>query len=243
MRHAALALLLVSLPLAADLRQQIVSLGPGSEKTWVGYTIPAAHVRRVQLCCSLDDDNINVTTSFDGPAEDVSFVYGVRSGAIVSVRPFTSCGLDRSRVRWLSGVDSAASVALLADLSKTETMVGRKARFALSLHNDGVDPLIDLAHHGQSSRIRSDALFWLAQTAASKAAGVLRDAVDHDPDEDVRAKAVFGIAQLPADQSIPLLDELMRTHKSAKVRKKAAFWLGQMNDPRALAAIESFLRH
>jgi len=265
MRHAALALLaVVSLPLAAqqnpdfrgatitlvraagDLYQQIVSLGSRNERVWVGYTIPGSHTRHVRVCCSLEDDDIRMSNYDDGDfSEDVVVLYRVRNGEITTLRAFSSCTINASGVQidWLQGVDSRASVAMLAAMAKSNSLAGHKAIFALALHEDATDALIDLAHHGERSKVRSDALFWLAQTAAAKAAGVLRDAVDNDPDEDVRAKAVFGIAQLPNDQSIPLLNELMLTHRSARVRKKAAFWLGQKNDPRALEAIESFLRH
>ena len=243
MRHAGLALLLsLSIPLAADLRHEIVSRGPGNERVWVGYTIPASHARHVRVCCSFDNDDMELTRVLDDAPQDVSILYAVRNGEIISIRMFSSCLLDRARVQWLDHVDPADSIALLSSMARSDSLA-HQAIAALALHENATDALIDLAHHGDRAKIRSDALFWLAETAAEKAGGVLRDAVDNDPDEAVRAKAVFGIAQLPDDQSIPLLDELMRTHKSAMVRKKAAFWLGQKNDPRALAAIESFLRH
>lgn len=229
---------------SGDLHQQIVSLGAGSEKVWVAYTIPASRTRRMRVCCSLDDDDMNISTYDSELAEDVVVLYRVRNGEIASIRAVSSCTLSAygATIDWLQGVDPRASVSMLATLAKGNTQISKKAIFALSLHDDAVDALIDLAHHGERAKTRTDALFWLAQTAAVKAAGVLRDAVDSDPDDEVRSKAVFGIAQLPNDQSIPLLDELMRTHRSAAVRKKAAFWLGQKNDPRALAAIESYIR-
>lgn len=263
MRHAGIALLvLASLSLAAqqtpdfrgatitpvhaagDLRKQIESLDSANERVWVGYTIPASHARHVRVCCSLDDDDVNITTlDDDEPAQEVAILYHLRNGAISTVRAFSSCAVSArgAHIYWLDGVRPRDSVNLLAAMAKSDTSAGHKALFALSLHEDATDALIDLAHHGDR-RLRGTALFWLAQTAADKAAGVLRDAVDNDPDEEVRSKAVFGIAQLPNDQSIPLLAELMRTHRNRAVRKKAAFWLGQKNDPRALEAIEAFLR-
>jgi len=264
MRHVRLALvLLASLPLAAqhvpdfrgavvttvraagDLRQQIVSLDSANERVWVGYTIPASRARPVRVCCSLDDENTQITTRHDDFSEDVDVLYRVNRGEITTIRALSSCSIEAggAHIYWLDGVDPRASINLLASLAKSDSLLSNKAIFALSLHDGSTDALIDLARHGERAKIRSKALFWLAQTAADKTAGVLRDAVDNDPDEGVRAKAVFGIAQLPNDQSIPLLAELMRTHRSANVRKKAAFWLGQKNDPRALEAIMSFLQH
>ena len=107
---------------------------------------------------------------------------------------------------------------------------------------EAVDDVLQIAKHDESSKVRGQALFWLSQAAGKKAAAGLREAVDNDPDTDVKSKAIFGISQLPNDESIPLLADLMRNHRNPAVRKKAAFWLGQKNDPRAVAAIEEFLR-
>jgi hypothetical protein len=236
---------------AGDLRRQIVSVGPG-ERVWAGYVVPVSQPRHIEICCSyhcgscaLDGDNTNImTTDGEDLSTSVSVLYRVRDGAITSIRAFSSCAVDAAgaHIYWIEGVDPRASVAMLAAMARGDELMSKKAVFALSLHDGATDALIDLAHHAERSKVRSDALFWLAQTAASKAEAALRDAVDHDPDDEVRGKAVFAISQLPNDQSIPLLADLMRTHRSRNVRKKAAFWLGQKNDPRALQAIEGFLR-
>jgi hypothetical protein len=237
---------------AGDLRRQIVSLDSSGERAWAGYSIPIARTRRVEICCSyrcgscsLDRDDVNITNVGDDDfAGSVAILYRVENGAITKIRPLGSCGVDASgaRIYWIEGVDPRASIDMLSSLAKGNASITNRAILALSLHDGATDALIDLAHFSERSKVRSDALFWLAQTAGEKAAATLRNAVDNDPDEEVRGRAVFGIAQLPNDQSIPLLSELMRTHRSKNVRKKAAFWLGQKNDPRALQEIESFLR-
>jgi len=119
-----------------------------------------------------------------------------------------------------------------------------KGIFAMSQSRqpEAVDDILQIAKHDESSKVRGQALFWLSQVAGKKAAAGLREAVDNDPDTSVKEKAIFGIAQLPNDESIPLLADLMRNHHNPTIRKKAAFWLGQKNDPRAVAAIEEFLK-
>jgi len=222
---------------SGDLRHQIESAG----SEWVGYTIPLAAGQHIEICCSLYGDNVNVNTSDDALSDRASILYRIRDGRIESIRVFTSCAIH-AQVKWLEGVDPRASAEMLYAMAKENSSLSKRAVFALGLHEAGIDPLIDLARHAEYSKLRSEALFWLAEFAARKAAGPLRDAVDNDPDEEVRAKAVFGIAQLPSDQSIPMLAELMRMHRSRAVRKKAAFWLGQKNDPRAVEAITDYLR-
>src|SRR5438874_5419748 len=270
MRHAALALFLTFPVLAqppsfrggtiatahatGDLGRQIANIGSGGDRVWVGYSIPLLRRHHVEVCCNsidcgvcpLDGEHWSTTIRTDSDAfvDRAAIFFRVRNGAIDSVRAFTGCAIDTSdqKVTWLEDVDPRASVSLLAKLINDDREISKKAVFALSLHEGSTDALIDIAKHHPSSSIRGNALFWLAQTAVVKAEGALRDAVDNDPDDEVRGKAVFAISQLPNDQSIPLLVDLMRTHKSRAVRKKAAFWLGQKNDPRALDAIENFLR-
>jgi len=239
---------------SGDLQRQIVSFDNPAERVWVGYSVKMDRPRQIEICCgswncgacSLDGDSttINVNTSSESLSDTVALLYRVKNGAIATIRAFSNCSVnaDGARIYWLEGVDPRASVSMLDSIARSEAGVSKKALFALSLHGGATDALIDIAHHASRSKTRSEALFWLAQTAADKAANAIRDAIENDPDEDVRGKAVFAVAQLPDDQSIPMLTELMRTHHSRNVRKKAAFWLGQKNDPRALAAIEEFLR-
>jgi hypothetical protein len=237
---------------AGDLRRQILSLDSANGRVWAGYSVPVAQPRHVEICCSyrcgscsLEGDNTSImTTDGDDFATSVAVLFRLERGAITGIRPFTTCDVDANgaRIYWIEAVDPKASIAMLSAMAASGDDISKKAVFALALHDGATDNLIELAHHAERSKVRGEALFWLAQTAAQKAAGALRQAVDNDPDEEVRGKAVFGIAQLPNDQSIPLLTDLMRTHRSREVRKKAAFWLGQKHDPRALDAIELFLK-
>lgn len=227
----------VSAPASVPLLRQIEAL-PSQE--WAGYAIPAAP-RRGFYC-----DRFGRWNSGDDneEARPLSVFFQVEDHRIERVRVVSDdCSLDAGSVTWLENVSAAASVALLRGIIDTRsTAAAKHAVMALALHDGTIDALIDVARNHPAPQVRSNALFWLSEAAGRKASGALRAAVDDDPDEKVRASAVFGISNLPDDESIPILTELMRTHRSAAVRKKAAFWLGQKNDPRALAAIEGFLK-
>jgi HEAT repeat protein len=234
---AFLAILALAPPLRADLRQQIES-----KSGWIGYSVPIAGRHTI---CSWDDWSDSIK---DGPRLQPSsalyVLYHVNAGHIDSVRLSSpECASLNHEVQWLDGVDGRASATLLRTLiDGDDRSLAKKAVDAFALHQGTTDDLIDIARHNSSSKVRSMALFWISQAAGTRAASVLKDAIDNDPEEDVKTKAVFGISQLPNDQSIPLLVELIRTNRSAAVRKKAAFWLGQKNDPRALQALEDILK-
>lgn len=109
--------------------------------------------------------------------------------------------------------------------------------FALSQSKEpaGMAALIDAAKNDKDGQVRSKALFWLAQKAASKQAlDAIGNAVLNDPDRAVKEQAVFALQQLPADQGVPLLIGVAKNNPDPAVRKKAMFWLGQSRDPRAL---------
>ena len=101
--------------------------------------------------------------------------------------------------------------------------------------------MITLAKDDRSSHVRSQALFWLAQTAGAKVADMISQAVLNDPDTEVKKRAVFALSQLPKDEGVPRLIEVARTNKNVEVRKQAMFWLGQSKDARALAFFEEVL--
>ena len=232
-----LAALFITLPLFADLRQQIES-----KSGWVGYSVPVAGEHTI---CSWEDGNSTIS---DGPYMRAStalyVLYRVEGGRIDTLRLSSpECGALSQSVAWLNNVDPRESVRLLRTLvDGDDRSVAKKAVTAIALHVGTADDLIDIAKHNPVPKIRSQALFWVSMAAGARAASVLKDAIDNDPEEEVKTKAVFGISQLPNDQSIPLLIDLIKTNRSPAVRKKAAFWLGQKNDPRALQALEDILR-
>lgn len=215
--------------------------------------------------CSLDErktDTAAVETrrtarpvQLEGRASAV-VLYRIEDGRVGKVRTFSaSCELDAGGrpVYWLTGVNPASSVALLKRLlsppgtAADDTLprhLASEVLLALSVHQapEGVTTLIDLARNAPQSRVRSDALFWLAQRAGEKAAGTITDAITNDPDTKVKERAVFALSQLPGDEGVPKLIEVARTNRNPRVRRQAVFWLGQSKDPRALTFFEEILR-
>jgi len=102
--------------------------------------------------------------------------------------------------------------------------------------------LIQLAKSDADSRVRAQALFWLAQKAGKKAIGTLNASIENDPNFEVKKKAVFALSQLPREESVPQLVHVADTNSNFAIRKEAMFWLGQTNDPRALDYIEQVLK-
>lgn len=119
----------------------------------------------------------------------------------------------------------------------------KKLAFDFSVTRDpaGIDDLIRMAKSDGDTRVREQAIFWVAQKAGKKAVATLRDAVENDPEVAVKKKAVFALSQLPKDEAVPELLHVAQTSNDRAVRKEAIFWLGQTHDPRALAYFEQIL--
>jgi hypothetical protein len=159
-------------------------------------------------------DTPRLPVQLEGGASAI-VLYRIEGGRVAKVRTFSeSCDLDAGgrTVYWLSGVNPAASVSLLKNLVQSvgkDTGEGATPRhlvseslLAMMAHQapEAVSALIDLARNDPQPKVRSDALFWLAQRAGLKAAGTITDAIANDPDTKVKERAVFALSQLPADE-------------------------------------------
>jgi hypothetical protein len=173
--------------------------------------------------------------------EDIAVLYRVTGGRVDRIRCVSLEGVfhhDGFQVRWLRGISASESAALLASIPET-----KGALAALAQHRDAgeVEALVKLARTHTTSRVRSDALFWLAHRAGEKAAASITEALEEDPDTEVKKHAVFALSQLPKEESVRLLLQVARTNRNPEVRRRAIFWLGQSRDPRALDYLEEIL--
>jgi HEAT repeat protein len=198
------------------------------------------------------DHRSDRTVSLEG-GDTMLVLFRAEQGRLERLRTYSAgCALDAGGlpVVWLTDVRPAESVKLLRSLVASGGLeekagrVGEPALAALAFHADpsALEALMGLARQDASGHVRGQALFWLAQRAGSKVAGVITRAIEDDPETDVKRKAVFALSQLPREEGVPLLIDTARKNRNPAVRKQAMFWLGQSNDPRALAFFEEVLK-
>lgn len=144
----------------------------------------------------------------------------------------------------LGEVPAAQAMQFLMQVAATAD--SRPARDAIfpALIAEGPAPdaqLLAIAKDDSRPRdVRSQATFWLSQSASDRATAGLQELID-DPESAVREQAVFALSQRPNDESVPALIRLARTHRDPTVRRRAVFWLGQKRDPRAISYFEELL--
>jgi hypothetical protein len=228
------------------LEREIAATTSRGGARWVAYRIRIAGGRRSMDC--FDHGRVALE-----PASELSVLARFEGTSLVRLRTATpDCEIDAGGlpVTWLDGVKADESAAWLNSLitaipatGERYDRVARPAFVALAMHEGTVATrsLIGVARDHQVAKMRSDALFWLAQRAGDQAVSAIAEAIDHDPDTEVKKKAVFALSQLPKDDGVPRLIDVARTNKNAIVRKQAMFWLGQSNDPRALKFFEDVL--
>jgi hypothetical protein len=211
--------------------------------------------------CRLEPTAGSTTSSIDRTAQRTSgpvklegpdrmfVLFRIAERRVERIRVFSEdCELDAGGrpVIWLDAVNPAESVTLLASYvgADADRRIANGALSAVALHADPAanGTLERLARRHDSSRIRGEAIFWLAQRAGQKAAGVITESIDQDPDTEVKKRAVFALGQLPKDEGVPLLIRVARTHANPAVRKQAMFWLGQSKDARAIDFFAEILK-
>lgn len=148
---------------------------------------------------------------------------------------------------WLGverGHDGFLALKSLENKSADDARFREKLTFDFSQNSDpgAEDELFHMAKFDSESKVRGQALFWIAQKAGKRAAAAITDAIQNDPETDVKKKAVFALSQLPREESVPQLIHVADTNQNPAVRKDAFFWLGQSQDPRALAYLEQILK-
>jgi hypothetical protein len=218
-------------------------------------------------CCGMcrleNGSGVTMTTGDQGrngtritlePPTEFLILARVENGAVMRLRTFTpDCDVDAGNmpVVWLTDVRAEDSVAWLSDLitsagtdKERVSRVGDPALAALSMHTapGALAALIRFAKQAETTRLRGQALFWLAQRAGEQAMSTIANAITNDPETEVKKKAVFALSQMPKDEGVPKLIEVARTNRNPEVRKQAYFWLGQTHDPRAVAFFEEILK-
>jgi HEAT repeats len=173
----------------------------------------------------------------DSPAADAALEKLIQPGRPPSLR--------NNVAFWLGVERGKRGEELLRKYVKSDPDVRfrEKGTFAFSQSKapEALVDLIDMARHDSSSRVRGQAIFWLAQIGGRKEAEQITAAIEDDPETDVKKKAVFALSQMHDGEGVPLLIQLARTNHNPVVRKQAIFWLGQSNDPRALDFLEEIL--
>jgi len=189
--------------------------------------------------------------TLEGPSEILVFVRA-EQGRVQKIRVISpDCDIDAGGVpvHWLTEVDSAESVGLLAsfigDLGRARgKSPGNAALAAIALHRDAaaLAALRRFVAEGQPRELRKQAAFWLAAARGREGFETL-EALLGDADPAFRAELTFPVYVSKEPEAGEILVRMARGDQSPKVRRQALFWLGQKAGARALATLEGAIEN
>jgi HEAT repeat protein len=229
-------------------------VGSSAAPAWIAWAIPQIPGDRTMCCfntnngvswqgCSLEPNNNGVTfgpgggtVHLEGAAEFFVFLR-IEDKKLAKIRSFSiDCNIDAGGlpVYWLTGVNAAQSVALLASAipasdSGDDRRIMNGAMSAIAMTRD---PAADGALDGLTAvsfpeETRRQAVFWLGNARGRHGMESVLRVLKSDPSERVREHAVFALTQSKEPAAIPAVVKVAHDDTDARVRGQALFWLAQ----------------
>ncbi len=148
------------------------------------------------------------------------------------------CDLDAGglAVHWLTGVDGAESVAMLAryvepgdDPAARQRPSSNSAVSALAMHASpaATRALEGFVEAGHPASVRKSAAFWLGSTRGPSGLATLRRYAESGPDDGFRKEIPFALSVSREPEASDVLVKMARNDPNGEVRRQAVFWLGQ----------------
>ena len=256
----ALWLMAAALPLAAqpklliDAKVDTRSAAAGLERefrpllalepqpAWIGYTVAAAG--GYQLGCELVSPGgwyapgvIHLE-----PPDHAVILFRVESNAVSRIRTLSpDCEIDAggAPVHWLTDVQPAESVALLATFVPQRDVRGDGAVKAIALHAGPVaDAALEkLVAPDQPESLRQRTVAWFGSTRGRRGVEILKSLIAGDPSETVRERAISALAVSKEPEAADLLTSTARNDRNPRLRAQAVAALARKPGPKSVAVI------
>jgi len=194
------------------------------------------------------------TVKLEGPTE-MYVLLRISDHKIGRVSTFTEdCQIDAGglHMTWLTGVNPADSVALLASIVAETNYSARDGREpgdnairAIAMHSD---PSADRVFASfvaldRPEALRSKTAFWLGNARGRAGLDVLKRMAKSDTSPAVRDQVTFALTQSHEKDAMDELVRMAKEDESVRVRGQALFWLAQKAGDRAVGAISSAIEN
>jgi hypothetical protein len=198
--------------------------------------------------CDLDGGHGGFSVDSDGDyASDELQIYArLEDGAVRELRALSSsCPVHADgEITDLGPLPAKASIDWIDEQVIAGGPVATDALTAIAFH-DGDDAVAMLIGHGRRNadpELRSEAWFWLAQSAAAESETEITRAAREDDDDEVREDAIFALSQLPDERAVRALGDILEDRRiDMAVREQALFWLAQADSDQAFEYIDAIL--
>jgi len=238
---------------------------------WIGYAVPAVNGNFEECCnyeygstrfcgqCRLEDGNQNFSMNSEKrtahlETPDLLVLFRVENRSLEKIRTFSEgCELDAGgrTVYWLTGVNPAESVALLASFAKgpgsardsegagDQDHIADGAMAAIAMHAapEADTALREFLAADQPAKTRERAAFWMASARGKAGFEAIKPLARADGDDHFREKLMFDLTLSKEPEAIDVLIDSAHHDPSPHVRGQAIFWLAQKAGKKAEGAI------
>jgi len=200
-------------------------LATDPQPAWIGYDVPA--VRGANLGCEYVRDGFATAGVIHLETPDHAVIlFRVEGNTVGKLRSLSpDCEIDAGGlpVHWLTEVQPAQSVALLATFVPRRELDSNGAVAAIAAHADATaDPVLDrLLAANQPEWLRRGAALAIGSERGLHGVGVLKNAIANDPSERVRESAIAGLARSKEPEALNLLLATARSAGDARTRAQA----------------------
>ncbi|MCB0282489.1 MAG: HEAT repeat domain-containing protein [Calditrichaeota bacterium] len=181
--------------------------------------------------------------------KELAMIFIMKSETVIDVDMSTidvHYDLANRNVIWLGHSNETESINLVQQLYGQTDSDDLKKDFitAAGLHKSAPESytfLKQIIENNNSSELREDAVFWIAELDNPKALPFLKGIALNDKDENVAEKAVFALYNIKSDESTDTIIDLAKNAQSHEVREKAIFWLGQLAGKKAESTLSDII--
>jgi hypothetical protein len=222
------------------------ALSAQPQPAWIGWAVPST--RTYNMGCDYvnrSDFNQAGVVHLEPPDQAV-ILFRVEANNVDRIRTLSpDCEIDAGGVpmHWLSDVQPAQSVALLATFVEQHMNNYNSAMSAIAMHADpSADRMLDhyiAADQLQSLRLR--AVSALSSYRGRHGFDTMKNLIANDKDEKVRERAVSSLANSKEPDAIDLLISIARTDKDVRMRAQAVGELARKPGPKILNTLTGAL--
>jgi hypothetical protein len=218
------------------------------QPAWVGWAVPAVRSYSNNLGCEYVFRD-GQGTSGQGvvhlePPDHAIIMLRIDQGAVSRIRSVSpDCEIDAGGVpmHWLTDVQPAQSVALLAGMVSEREAGVSNAMSAIAFHADasGDQALDRFADAQHPLSIRQRAITLLASERGHHGFEVVKGLIANDADERIKERAVQALGNCKDPGALDLLLETARRNSNPKLRAQALNALVRRPEPKILDTLKA----
>ncbi len=204
------------------------------QPAWIGYSVPSVRTNNMG-CDYVRDSFTSPGVVHLEPPDHVVVMYRIEGNAVSRIRSLSpDCEIDAGGVPvyWLTDVQPAQSIALLASFLAQRDRLGEGMIGAIAQHADpSADQVLEkLVAPDQPESVRSRAVSWFGSARGRTGFEVLKRLIANDADERIRERAVNALGSSKEKEAAELLVSIAQGDKNPKLRQQAVSALSRRRD-------------